>query len=50
MLWHQLRSPLLRLLLAAAAASFFVGERSDTVIIGLTMAPSIGLGFVNEYR
>jgi Mg2+-importing ATPase len=49
-LWHQLRSPLLGLLVAAAVASYFVGERSDAVIIGVIVAVSVGLGFVNEYR
>ena len=49
-LWHQLRSPLLVLLLTAALASYFVGERSDAVIIGVIVALSVGLGFVNEYR
>jgi Mg2+-importing ATPase len=49
-LWHQLRSPLLGLLLTAAVASYFVGERSDAVIIGVIVGVSIGLGFVNEYR
>ena len=49
-LWHQLRSPLLGLLLLAATASFFVGERTDAVIIGLIVALSVGLGLVNEYR
>ena len=49
-LWHQLRSPLLALLLTAAIASYFVGERSDAVIIGVIVALSVGLGFVNEYR
>jgi P-type Mg2+ transporter len=49
-LWHQLRSPLLCLLLIAAVASYFVGERSDAVIIGVIIALSVGLGFVNEYR
>ncbi len=49
-LWHQLRSPLLGLLLTAAIASYFVGERSDAVIIGVIVALSVGLGFVNEYR
>ena len=49
-LWHQLRSPLLALLLAAATASYFVGERSDAVIIGVIVLLSVGLGFVNEYR
>ncbi|MFE9118557.1 magnesium-translocating P-type ATPase [Streptomyces sp. NPDC007172] len=49
-LWHQLRSPLLGLLLAAAIASSLVGERGDAVIIGVIVAVSVGLGFVNEYR
>lgn len=49
-LWHQLRSPLLGLLVAAAVVSYFVGERSDAVIIGVIVAVSVGLGFVNEYR
>ena len=49
-LWHQLRSPLLGLLMAAAVVSFLVGERSDAVIIGVIVAVSVGLGFVNEYR
>ncbi|MEV8523587.1 magnesium-translocating P-type ATPase [Streptomyces sp. NPDC052000] len=49
-LWHQLRSPLLGLLVAAAVASFLVGEQSDAVIIGLIVSVSVALGFVNEYR
>ncbi len=49
-LWHQLHSPLLGLLLTAATASYFVGERSDAVIIAVIVALSVGLGFVNEYR
>jgi Mg2+-importing ATPase len=47
---HQLRSPLLGLLVAAATVSFFVGERADALIIGLIVTASVGLGFVNEYR
>ncbi|MDT4911108.1 MAG: P-type Mg2+ transporter [Pseudonocardiales bacterium] len=47
---HQLESPLLGLLAAAAVASFFVGERGSAVIIGVIIALSVGLGFVNEYR
>ena len=49
-LWHQVRSPLLALLLAAATASYFVGERTDALIIGVIVVLSVGLGFVNEYR
>ncbi|MDJ0360661.1 cation-transporting P-type ATPase [Rhodococcus sp. H29-C3] len=47
-LWHQLRSPLLALLLIAATASYFVGERSSALIIGIIVALSVGLGFVND--
>ena len=49
-LWHQLRSPLLGLLLAAAVVSYFVGECSDAAIIAVIVALSVGLGFVNEFR
>jgi P-type Mg2+ transporter len=49
-LWHQLRSPLLGLLLIAAVVSYFVGEHSDAIIIAVIVAVSVGLGFVNEYR
>jgi Mg2+-importing ATPase len=49
-LWHQLRSPRLGLLLTAAVAYYFTGERSDAVIIGVIVGLSVGLGFVNEYR
>jgi P-type Mg2+ transporter len=47
---RQVKSPLLVLLAVAAAASFFLGERSDAVIIALILMLSVGLGFVNEYR
>ncbi|WP_432825515.1 magnesium-translocating P-type ATPase [Dactylosporangium sp. CA-092794] len=49
-LWHQVRSPLLGLLLAAALASAFLGEGADAIIIGVIVALSVGLGFVNEFR
>jgi P-type Mg2+ transporter len=49
-LGRQLRSPLLILLAVTACASFYVGERSDAVIIGVILLASVGLGFVNEYR
>ncbi|MEV5821512.1 cation-translocating P-type ATPase [Micromonospora haikouensis] len=47
---RQFRSALLGLLLAAATVSFFVGERTDAVVIGVILAVSVGLGFANEYR
>ena len=47
---RQVNSPLLWLLLAAAAVSAFVGEGIDAVIIGVIVVASVGLGFANEYR
>ncbi|MBO3753007.1 magnesium-translocating P-type ATPase [Streptosporangiaceae bacterium NEAU-GS5] len=47
---RQLRGPLQGLLLAAATVSFFVGERTDAVVIAVIVAVSAGLGFANEYR
>lgn len=49
-LLRQLRSPLLGLLIAAATVSFFVGERTDALVIGVIVVLSVGLGFGNEYR
>jgi P-type Mg2+ transporter len=47
---RQLRSALLGLLAAAALVSFFVGERTDAIVIAVIIAISVGFGFVNEYR
>jgi P-type Mg2+ transporter len=47
---RQLRNPLLLLLLGAATVSGLTGDPSDAVIIGVIVAASVGLGFVNEYR
>ncbi len=47
---RQLGSPLLWLLLAAAAVSAFVGEGLDALIIGVILTASVGLGFANEFR
>ncbi len=46
----QLRSPLLVLLAGAAVVSFFLGEQTDAVIIGVILVVAVGLGFINEYR
>jgi magnesium-transporting ATPase (P-type) len=46
----QLKSPLLGLLVVAAAVSIAVGERVDGGIILGIMALSVGLAFVNESR
>ena len=47
---RQLKSALLLLLIAAAVISAFVGQGTDAIIIGVIIAASVGLGFVNEYR
>ncbi|MEV1134347.1 magnesium-translocating P-type ATPase [Rhodococcus coprophilus] len=47
---RQLRSALLLLLAVTAVASFFLGNRSDAVVIGIILVASVGLGFFNEYR
>ncbi len=47
---RQLRNPLLILLAGAALVSGATGDPTDAVIIGLVLALSVGLGFVNEYR
>jgi Mg2+-importing ATPase len=47
---RQVSSPLLWLLLAAAAVSAFVGEGTDALIIGVILVASVSLGFFNEYR
>lgn len=49
-LGRELRSPLLVLLVGSATVSFFVGERTDAVIIGVILLLSVGLGFVNDFR
>ena len=49
-LGRQLRSAVLGLLAATAVVSFFLGDSKQAIIIGVILAASIGLGFVNEYR
>ncbi|MBN9191606.1 magnesium-translocating P-type ATPase [Microbacterium sp.] len=49
-LGRQLRSPVLILLFVTAGVSVFLGEAANAVIIGVILAASIGLGFVNEFR
>ncbi|MDQ0092411.1 magnesium-translocating P-type ATPase [Paeniglutamicibacter psychrophenolicus] len=49
-LWRQLRSPILRLLLATAGLSVFLGDITNSVVIAVILAVSIGLGFSSEFR
>ncbi len=49
-LGRQLRNAVLILLAGTAIVSYFLGDSIQAVIIGVILAASIGLGFVNEYR
>lgn len=49
-LGRQLRNAVLILLAGTAIVSYFLGDSMQAVIIGVILAASIGLGFVNEYR
>jgi len=50
LLVRQLRSAVLILLAVTAAVSFFLGDATESVIIGVILVASVGLGFTNEYR
>jgi Mg2+-importing ATPase len=47
---RQLRSPILILLVITASISLFVGQTTDSIVIGVILIVSVGLGFANEYR
>ena len=47
---RQLNNAVLALLAATAVLSFFLGDSTQAVIIGIILVISVGLGFVNEYR
>jgi Mg2+-importing ATPase len=49
-LWNQLRSPLLLLLIVAALASGFAGEWVDAAIVLAIIVASVGIGYSREYR
>ncbi|WP_309615284.1 HAD-IC family P-type ATPase, partial [Salinibacterium sp.] len=49
-LGRQLKSPILILLFVTAGVSVFLGEATNSIIIGVILVASIGLGFVNEFR
>src|ERR1700757_2150908 len=49
-LGRQLRNAVLILLAGTAVVSFFLGDSMQALIIGVILAASISLGFVNEYR
>jgi Mg2+-importing ATPase len=47
---RQLNNAVLGLLAITAVLSFFLGDSTQAVIIGIILAVSVGLSFVNEYR
>jgi Mg2+-importing ATPase len=47
---RQLNNAVLALLAATAVLSYFLGDSTQAVIIGVILLVSIGLGFLNEYR
>ena len=49
-LWNQLRSPLLLLLVFAAVVSTATGEWTDAVIVIAIVLASVGIGYTREYR
>jgi P-type Mg2+ transporter len=49
-LGRQFQNAVLILLVVTAVASYFLGDRTDAVIIWVILTASVGLGFVNEYR
>jgi Mg2+-importing ATPase len=49
-LGRQFRNAVLLLLAGTALVAYFLGDRTDAVVIGVILAVSVGLGFGNEYR
>ncbi|WP_231687187.1 magnesium-translocating P-type ATPase [Arthrobacter alpinus] len=49
-LGRQLRSPILILLIITAGLSVFLGDATNSVVIGVILVVSVGLGFSNEFR
>ena len=47
---RQLNNAVLALLAVTAVLSFFLGDSTQAVIIGVILLTSVALGFVNEYR
>ena len=47
---RQLSNAVLALLAVTAVVSYFLGDSTQAVIIGIILVVSVGLGFLNEYR
>ncbi len=50
LLLNQVRSPLVNIILAAAALSLVLGEQSDAIIILVVVVIDVIMGFVQEYQ
>ncbi len=50
LLAHQFRGPLIVLLVLAAGIAYWLGERTDAIVIGLVLILNAILGFVQEWR
>lgn len=49
-LGRQLGSPILILLFVTASVSLFLGDATNSIVIGAILLVSVGLGFSNEFR
>ncbi len=49
-LGRQFRSPILILLLVTAGLSLSLGDATNSIVIGVILLVSVGLGFSNEFR
>ncbi|MGA7205208.1 MAG: magnesium-translocating P-type ATPase [Specibacter sp.] len=49
-LGRQFRSPILILLIVTAGLSVFLGDATNSIVIGVILVVSVGLGFSNEFR
>jgi Mg2+-importing ATPase len=49
-LGRQFRSPILILLIVTAALSLLLGDVTNSIVIGVILLASVGLGFSNEFR
>lgn len=47
---RQVRNPLIFLLVVAALVSMLTGQATEGIIVGIIVALSVGLGFINEFR
>src|SRR3954467_10740587 len=47
-LGRQFASPILILLMITAALSLFLGDATNSIVIGVILLVSVGLGFTNE--